>query len=193
MILRYNNLSIEEEKKILLELWRDYKSRQSEDEGDAITPETLEALLAESPTISGKANSADLSSVATSGSYDDLLDKPTIPTVPTNVSAFVNDAGYATKISVVNHGTSDKGTENAAYTLTPNTFHIWGKVDALYLSLGAGESGKYTEYMFQFTSGDPETTLVLPSSVQWEDDLTVEANMTYQVSIVNNVGLIVGV
>ena len=31
-----------------------------------------------------------------SGSYDDLTNKPTIPTVPTNVSAFVNDAGYIT-------------------------------------------------------------------------------------------------
>lgn len=31
-----------------------------------------------------------------SGSYDDLTDKPTIPTVPTNVSAFTNDAGYIT-------------------------------------------------------------------------------------------------
>lgn len=40
---------------------------------------------------------ADLSAVATSGSYNDLTDKPTIPTVPTNVSAFTNDAGYLTK------------------------------------------------------------------------------------------------
>ena len=40
---------------------------------------------------------SDLSSVATSGDYDDLLNKPTIPTVPTNVSSFNNDAGYITK------------------------------------------------------------------------------------------------
>ena len=31
-----------------------------------------------------------------SGSYDDLTDKPTIPTIPTNISAFTNDAGYLT-------------------------------------------------------------------------------------------------
>lgn len=41
----------------------------------------------------------DLSAVATSGSYSDLSDKPTIPTVPTNVSAFTNDAGYLTGVS----------------------------------------------------------------------------------------------
>ena len=31
-----------------------------------------------------------------SGDYDDLTNKPTIPTVPTNVSSFTNDAGYIT-------------------------------------------------------------------------------------------------
>ena len=39
----------------------------------------------------------DLKAVAFSGSYNDLSDKPTIPTVPTNVSAFTNDAGYLTE------------------------------------------------------------------------------------------------
>lgn len=32
-----------------------------------------------------------------SGSYNDLKDRPTIPTVPTKVSAFTNDAGYLTQ------------------------------------------------------------------------------------------------
>lgn len=39
---------------------------------------------------------SNLSSVATSGDYDDLLNKPTIPTVPTDISAFNNDSGYIT-------------------------------------------------------------------------------------------------
>lgn len=46
--------------------------------------------------IGTKANSADLASVATSGSYNDLSDTPTIPTVPTNISSFTNDSGYIT-------------------------------------------------------------------------------------------------
>lgn len=33
-----------------------------------------------------------------SGSYNDLTDKPTIPTVPTKVSAFANDTGYLTSV-----------------------------------------------------------------------------------------------
>jgi len=46
--------------------------------------------------LDSKANTSSLASVATSGSYNDLSNKPTIPTVPTNVSAFTNDAGYIT-------------------------------------------------------------------------------------------------
>ena len=34
-----------------------------------------------------------------SGNYNDLTNKPTIPTVPTNVSAFTNDAGYITSFT----------------------------------------------------------------------------------------------
>ena len=37
-----------------------------------------------------------LSKVAFSGNYNDLTNKPSIPTVPANVSAFNNDAGYLT-------------------------------------------------------------------------------------------------
>ena len=35
-----------------------------------------------------------------SGSYNDLTNKPTIPTVPTKVSAFTNDSGYQTEAQV---------------------------------------------------------------------------------------------
>lgn len=34
-----------------------------------------------------------------SGNYNDLTNKPTIPTVPTNISSFTNDAGYITGVS----------------------------------------------------------------------------------------------
>ena len=54
---------------------------------------------------------ADLKTVAFTGSYNDLSNKPTIPTVPTNVGAFNNDAGYQTAAQVtsaVNSGVSNK-------------------------------------------------------------------------------------
>ena len=56
-----------------------------------------DTALQEHQDISGKADLADLATVATTGEYSDLLNKPVIPTVPTNVSAFTNDAGYLTE------------------------------------------------------------------------------------------------
>lgn len=47
--------------------------------------------------LSDKANLTDLADVATSGDYEDLINKPSIPTIPTNISAFVNDVGYLTE------------------------------------------------------------------------------------------------
>jgi len=58
--------------------------------------------LTQHQDISGKANTADLAKVATSGSYNDLSNKPTIPTVPTKVSAFTNDASYTNEQYVDN-------------------------------------------------------------------------------------------
>lgn len=57
--------------------------------------------------LDSKANTEDLADVAFSGSYNDLDDKPTIPTVPTNVSAFNNDAGYLTQHQDIS-GKADK-------------------------------------------------------------------------------------
>lgn len=48
--------------------------------------------------LNSKANTSSLARVATTGSYNDLSNKPTIPTVPTKVSAFTNDAGYITSV-----------------------------------------------------------------------------------------------
>ena len=66
-----------------------------------------------------------LSTVATSGSYSDLSNKPTIPVVPTKVSAFINDAGYLTqhqsldgyaKTSVANTWTAEQSINNVNIT-----------------------------------------------------------------------------
>lgn len=53
--------------------------------------------------IAAKASISDLATVATTGSYDDLTDKPSIPVVPTNVSSFTNDAGYITSSALTDY------------------------------------------------------------------------------------------
>ena len=55
--------------------------------------------------------------VATSGSYNDLSNKPTIPTVPTNVSSFTNDAGYVTSSGNTVIGTDADINTSGAYVL----------------------------------------------------------------------------
>ena len=68
--------------------------------GESLTGrvEALEDKVGESSVSDQISSFAEgLAKVATSGSYNDLEDKPTIPVVPTEVSAFNNDAGYLTQ------------------------------------------------------------------------------------------------
>jgi len=65
-----------------------------------------------------------LATVASTGSYTDLSNKPTIPTVPSNVSAFTNDANYATQsyvntqIADIPAGVTSFNSRTGAVTLT---------------------------------------------------------------------------
>lgn len=192
--------------------------------------------------LGDKADNSDLAVVATSGSYNDLTDKPLLPVVtdeitenstavitsgaiysnvaeneqiissaltdlddrkadkedvPNFVSDLPNDAGYLTSSDVVQKADRipivNQGTSNTTFTLDPNIFYQWGVVTSLSLTLYPGEAGYLSEYMFEFQSGSTPTTLSLPNTVKWPAQPTVAANMIYQVTIVNNIGLIVGV
>lgn len=58
--------------------------------------------------VETKLEDYELKSEAFSGDYNDLTNKPTIPVVPTNVSAFTNDAGYITSSALpTNYVTTD--------------------------------------------------------------------------------------
>ena len=101
----------------------------------------------------------------------------------------VNQGGVSSNsYPLLNHGSGD-----TTFTLTPNTYHVWDEVLSLDLSFGEEGEGVVSEFVFQFTSGGTATTLSLPDTIQWVEQPTIEANKTYQVSIVNNIGLIVGV
>ena len=92
-----------------------------------------------STELAPKANSADLAEVATSGDYADLSNKPTIPTVPSNVSAFANDANYITAsgapVQSVNGQTGVVTVPNTTYTIS-----ISGNVITLTPSSGTAQS-----------------------------------------------------
>lgn len=75
--------------------------------------------------------------------------------------------------------------------LSPNTYYKLGECSLLTVTLGAETSGIINEYMFEFVSGSTATTLSVPDSVKWSGGSapTIEANKTYQVSIVNNLAV----
>lgn len=96
----------------------------------------------------------------------------------------------ADKIPVINHGTND----TSGFILDPNKFHKWGEVSSLEISsIEAPPDDVYTEYMFEFVSGATATTLSLPAIIKFENEVVIEPNKTYQVSIVNYIGVIIGV
>ena len=71
-----------------------------------------------------------------SGSYTDLTNKPTIPTVPTNVSSFTNDSGYITSASLT--WTNVSGKPNFATVATSGSYTDLTNKPALF-------SGSYTD------------------------------------------------
>ena len=96
-------------------------------------------------------------------------------------------SGKANKISVVQTSTS-------TIEINSNTFYKFGEVASLNITLASiTDNTIYNEYMFEFVSGTTATTLTLPSSIKWLETPTIDANKIYQCSIVDNVGLLVGV
>ena len=103
----------------------------------------------------------------TKASY--IKNKPTIPSV----------------IPVVYHT-----APNERFTIPSNEFHVWNNAGNLILSLGTPQEGIYNEYMFEISNC---TSLSLPSSIKWATPLNLSSSKTYQVSIVDNIAIIVGV
>lgn len=117
---------------------------------------------------------------------DTLVSGTNIKTI--NGSSVLGNGNLSTLTPIVNHGTSD-----TTFAVTPNTLHVWGTVGSLTLTLATPTDNTIVnEYMIEFVSGSTATTLSMPSSVEWAEScgaLSVEASKTYQISIVNNIGL----
>lgn len=116
--------------------------------------------------LEGKADSANLAEVATSGSYNDLTDKPTIPTVPTNVSAFTNDAGYITatdvadkqdKMPIVQVASGTTGINAAVNTY----YEVAGEVGTLAITLPTPtDTSKVSMVVIHLTAGTTPNVVI---------------------------------
>lgn len=81
----------------------------------------------------------------------------------------------------------------ATVTIQPDVLNKWGEMASLTVDFAEGAAGYAHEYCMEFVSGATATTLSLPTAVKFPDEPTIEANMRYQISVVNNIALIAGV
>lgn len=104
--------------------------------------------------------------------------------VPTKTSELTNDSGYVTATKVV-------AQSAYAATIQPNMLNVWGEVASLDITLAEPTDNTIVnEYMVQFTSGATATTLTLPSTIKWMAAPNIQPNKTYQLSVINNLGVI---
>lgn len=101
---------------------------------------------------------AALAAVARTGSYNDLKDKPTIPT---------GGGGATPRVEMT----------AASAAIEPNKFYVWPMMDSLALTLGAETSGVMNRYLFQFRNPKAGLTmLTLPDDITWSEDTELDEN-----------------
>lgn len=131
------------------------------------------------------------------GAKSDIADA--IEAKGVTVPASTKIDGYAALVAAIPQGASEitypvveETLTTGTYTLPPNTFVKFGTVSTLGLSLDTSSeiSDHVNEYVVQFTSGSTAATVGFPQTVKFPDTFTVDANKTYQVSIVNNLALV---
>ena len=155
----------------------------------------------------GSGGSIDTSNLATK---DELAQKQDvisdIDTIRTNAA---NYKGTVTSVKVDNvsksqsSGVVDLGYVNKKLTtstsssmaLSPNIYYrnTSTSLSTLTITLGSvSNSNIINEYFVEFTTRSSGTTVSLPSTIKWANGETpsFEASTTYQISIVNNLGVV---
>lgn len=148
------------------------------------------------PTVDSSLSTSSTNAVRNSVVTKELNKKGTYSKPSTGIPKSDLASDVQTKIDKDNitYGVVNHGTSSTTFSVTPNVFHIWGTVTRLNITLATPtDSSIMNEYLFQFTSGSTATSLSTPSTVVWVSEPNIEANKTYQVSIVNNIGIIASV
>jgi hypothetical protein len=134
-------------------------------------------------------------------SFDDFS-----KTVDKLEGSFVNIDDYNSKVSTLEsdiqtnrkmvdaslkYVAQPKITENIS--ISSGIHYVLGEVETLTIDLEKttdSDLARYRqEYTFTFISGATPTVLTLPDTVKWANELTIEANKKYEISIVDNIGL----
>ena len=103
----------------------------------------------------------------------------------------INNKNYITRTDLDNAiGHPIVQQTETTVEIAPNVLNVWGEVTSLDITLADADATKVNEYMFQFSSGETATTLVLPADIKWMSAPIIQANKVYQLSIVNNLAVI---
>lgn len=80
--------------------------------------------------------------------------------------------------------------------IQPDKFYLFtGTLTSLIITLASEVEGRENEFKGQFATGSSAPTVSFPETVSWVGGAfpTIEANKTYQFSILGGIGVIVGV
>lgn len=140
----------------------------------------------------------DLAEVATSGSYKDLKDTPTIPDVSDYVKRDEVEISFAEFAGLVEQGLNTKQDKTAIVTATDaviagNRSVIDVTSDVVISLMPYEEDGYAHAYEIVLNVGDTAYSVAFPESVKWVKDLEIEANTTYSIVIEDNLALYVAI
>lgn len=122
---------------------------------------------------------------------ESLVSKQDILISGTNIKTINN-------VSVIGSGNISIGSkqlvtfDTTSITLLPNIYYRkTNQSDTLDISLSSGDAGVLNEYLIEFTTSATGTTIILPNTIKWANGKipSFESNTTYQISIVNNLGV----
>ena len=131
-----------------------------------------------------------------SGSYADLTNKPTIPTVPTISTDIAADktsnAKTASPAAVYNEVHPGIVTAQPAGGFAPNILYNLGELTgAVTFALAAEVSGIVNHYYWTFDTGSTAPTITWPAGItSWVGGSapTIGASKHYEISVLNGVG-----
>lgn len=99
-----------------------------------------------------------------------------------------SSSGGGGAYAVVNHGDGVVGI------ITPNVFHVFEDPSFFDFTFGDEQEGVVNEYILQISFTGMPTPMIFPDTIQWANGEPIfNKGKTYQISIVNNIGLIVSV
>lgn len=135
-----------------------------------------------------------------SGSYNDLSNKPEIPTKLPNPHKLtfggavqaVYDGSGAVEVIIPNGQSAtgqatarvEKDAADTDATIEPNKLYIFPEMTMLNIALAnIQDASVVSEYHFVFESGATATTFALPDNIKTPDGFGIDANKIYEISI----------